>query len=177
MNLFDMNSDNITINIDGKDIEMKPAICYDKVYDKWLVSECGKVWSVKKNKFLTGQKVYNFNLNSKRVSHIQYDITLKEADWWGDNSCSLHHTGYYWGRKISGHKMIMDTWKSLYDNPPEGIVWEEWEIVRDLPSIFNHVSKTVVIDHIDDDPTNNNLDNLRRVTFWDNNHSRKAKGI
>jgi hypothetical protein len=38
---------NITMNIDGKDIEMKPTICFDKVYDKWVVSKCGKVWSVK----------------------------------------------------------------------------------------------------------------------------------
>ena len=52
MNLFDMNSDNTIMNIDGKDIEMKPAICFGKVYDKWLVSKCGKVWSFKKNRLL-----------------------------------------------------------------------------------------------------------------------------
>tara|TARA_B110000211_G_scaffold3597_1_gene4221 strand:- start:354 stop:575 length:222 start_codon:yes stop_codon:yes gene_type:complete len=73
--------------------------------------------------------------------------------------------------------MVMDTWLPLYDNPPEGIVWEEWEKVRDLPSVYNLISKSVVIDHIDDDPTNNRLDNLRRVTNWDNNKTRKLKGI
>ena len=72
----------------------------------------------------------------------------------------------------------MDTWKPLYDNPPENIIWEEWEKVRDdLPNVYDHISKTVVIDHIDDDPMNNHLDNLRRTTSWDNNHHRKAKGI
>ena len=35
MNLFDMNSDVITMNIDGKDIEMRHPICYGKEYDKW----------------------------------------------------------------------------------------------------------------------------------------------
>ena len=54
MNLFDMNSDKITMNIDGKDMEMKPAICFGKVYDKWLVSKCGKVWSMPRNKLLQG---------------------------------------------------------------------------------------------------------------------------
>ena len=80
-------------------------------------------------------------------------------------------------RNIKMHKVIMDTWKPLYDNPPEGIVWEEWEIARDLPTVYDHISKTVVIDHIDDDPTNNHLDNLRRTNSWDNNFARKARGI
>ena len=71
----------------------------------------------------------------------------------------------------------MDTWAPLYDNPPEGIVWEEWEIVRDLPTVYNYISKCGSIDHIDDDPTNNHLDNLRRVNDWDNQKTRKAKGI
>ena len=53
MNLFDMNNDNTIMNIDGKDIEMKPAICYGKVIDKWVVSKCGKVWSVKFKRLLT----------------------------------------------------------------------------------------------------------------------------
>ena len=176
MNLYDVNSDNITMNIDGKDIEMKPAICFGKVYDKWLVGECGEVWSVGKKRLMTGQKTYSFNKNSKKLNRIDYSI-MTEPDWWGDGSGSPHHMGYQWRRPITGHKMIMDTWAPLYDNPPVGISWEEWEIVRDLPSVYNHISKTVCIDHIDDDPTNNHLDNLRRVTIWDNNHSRKSKGI
>ena len=80
-------------------------------------------------------------------------------------------------RNIGLHKIVMDPWAPLYDNSPEGLVWEEWEKVRDLPTVYNYISKTVVIDHIDDDPTNNHIDNLRRVTQWDNNHTRKKKGI
>jgi hypothetical protein len=177
MNLYDMNSDNTIINIYGKDMEMQHPICFGKVYDKWLVSECGKVWSVKKNKLIEGHMVYSYNKNSKAISKIDYSI-MTEPDWWGDGSGLPHHAGYQWRRPITGHKMVMDTWAPLYDNPPMGITWEEWEIVRrDLPSVYNHISKTICIDHIDDDPTNNHLDNLRRVTIWDNNHSRKAKGI
>ena len=53
MNLFDLNNDIITMNIDGKDMEMRHPICYGKQYDKWLVSECGKVWSIKNKKVLS----------------------------------------------------------------------------------------------------------------------------
>ena len=189
MDLFELNSDNITMNIDGKDIEMKPAICFGKVYDKWLVSECGKVWSIARNKILTGHIVKeNYSLYSgviakekNRIRGVDLKIMLQEENWWGDGSSSeasgrIRGRGW-WCRQIKYHKVVMDTWAPLYDNPPEGIVWEEWEIVRDLPSVYNHISKTVCIDHIDDDPTNNGLDNLRRVTQWDNNYSRKKNGI
>jgi hypothetical protein len=176
MNLYNMNSDNTTMNINGIDIEMKPAICYGKKYDRWLVSECGKVWSVGKKRLMKGHKTYSYNKKDTKLSSIQYSI-MTEPDWWGDGSGLPHHITNQWKRQITCHTMIIDTWAPLYDNPPVGIVWEEWEIVRKLPSVYNHISKTVCIDHIDDDPTNNNLNNLRRVTQWDNNHVRKAKGI
>ena len=177
MNLIDMNANDITMCIEGKDIEMKYPICFGKVHDKWLVSRCGKVWSLKWNKLLTGAKSYQYNKNSKVMRGIDYTIVIDEENWWGDGSGIKHHAGYRWKRLIRAHKMVMDTWAPLYDNPPEGVVWEEWEIVRKLPSVYNHISKTVVIDHIDDNPANNHIDNLRRVTSWDNQPTRKARGI
>ena len=185
MNLIDMNANDITMCIDGKDMEMKYPICYGKVYDSWLVSKCGKVWSLKRNKLLTGGKrrSYAYSKNCFTKRGVLYTITTKK-DWWEDGSgfgFSLivdksGNSKVYYQRHITAHKMVMDTWAPLYDNPPEGMVWEEWEIARDLPSVYNHISKTVVIDHIDDDPMNNHIDNLRRVTSWDNQSSRKAKG-
>jgi hypothetical protein len=173
MNLYNLNSDKITMNIDGKDIEMKPAICFGKKYDKWLVSKCGKIWSISLNKPIKGYK----SLENGLVRFIQYSMCLHEDNWWGDGSSSLHANGRYFSRKIKAHMMVIDTWAPLYDNPPEGISWEEWEIVRDLPTVYNHISKTGSIDHIDDNPANNHLDNLRRVNDWDNQVTRKAKGI
>ena len=188
MNLFDLNNDNIIMNIDGKDIEMKAPICYGKEYDKWLVSKRGKVWSLSKNRILPGNKKWakRGEDGERRLMGLSHIMYFREEDWWGDGSSrqdvtkkcdgSLKNSDRYL-RDISAHKMVIDTWAPLYDNPPEGIIWEEWEIVRDLPSVYNLISKSVVIDHIDDDPTNNHLDNLRRVSQWDNQASRKAKGI
>jgi len=172
MDWFDLNMNIITMNIDGKDMEMKPAICYGKVYDKWLVSPCGKVWSLRYNRILAGCKSSAFNKNGRRtIKNIVYSMYLNEEDWWEDGS-TLKITnggGIYWQRLIRGHKMIMDTWKPLYDNPPVGVSWEDWKIARDLPTIYDTISKSLAIDHIDDDPTNNHVDNLERVTQWDNN--------
>jgi hypothetical protein len=178
MNVFDLNNDEIIMNIDGKDIEMKYPICYGKVYDKWLVSKCGKVWSLSVHRILPGHKSTQQNKNNRTtIKNLDYTIYSTSKDWWGDGSSAKGTKHKFFQRHIRGHKMIMDTWAPLYDNPPEGISWEEWEIARDLPTVYNHVSKTICIDHIDDDPTNNHLDNLRRVTSWDNNFTRKAKGI
>ena len=175
MNVFGLNNDEIIMNIDGKDIEMKYPICYGKVYDKWLVSRCGKVWSLTNNRLLRGYRKLHYK-REQSLQNIDYQIIVEE-DWWGDGSGNKHCNRKHHQRHISAHKMVMDTFAPLYDNPPEGITWEEWEIARDLTSVYNHISKTVVIDHIDDDPTNNHLDNLRRVTSWDNNNIRKLKGI
>ena len=179
MNLFDMNSDNTTMNIDGKDIEMKPAICYDRVIDKWLVSKCGKIWSNAQgqNKLLSGRKHYQYLKEGKTLVNIQVNLKTPIGFWEDGSGCHHESYGKWVGREVSVHKIIMDTWAPLYDNPPEGVSWEQWEIVRELDTVYDYLKKTVCIDHVDNNPTNNHLDNLRRLNPLDNNKTRKAKGI
>ena len=178
MNLYDLNSDNIIMNIDGKDIEMKPAICYGKVYDKWLVSKCGKIWSGSRNRLITGCKNYQYSKEGKRLREISLSLATPSG-FWEDGSGYLRYDRPGTGieRKIRFHKVVIDTWAPLYDNPPEGISRKEWEIARELDTIYDYFNKSGSIDHIDDDPANNHLDNLRRVNDWDNQKTRKAKGI
>ena len=175
-----MNANDITMCIEGRDIEMKYPICFGKVHDRWLVSRCGKMWSLSKNKFIKGTPTWMRKADgTKRLVSVSTTVS-SPVGFWEDGSGRVATDQYRQRnvkRDIKIHKMVMDTWAPLYDNPPEGIVWEEWEKVRDLPTVYNHISKTIVIDHIDDDPTNNHIDNLRRVTQWDNNHTRKKKGI
>ena len=179
MNLFDLNTNTITMNIDGKDMEMRTAICYGKEIDKWLVSECGKVWSTARgqNKFLSGKKNYSFTKEGKHMNGIQ--LTLKTpVGFWEDGSGYTHESYRGWLRRdIAVHKIVMDTLAPLYDNPPVGVSWETWEKIRDYPDNLTFYSESVVIDHIDNDPTNNRLDNLKRTTNMKNNSHRKAKGI
>jgi hypothetical protein len=177
MNIFDLNTNNITMNIDGKDIEMKHPICYGKKYDKWLVSRCGKVWSLPKNKLIQGHITTSIIDGKKYIKCIDYQPTYKEEDWWGDGSGRKTNGRNHFQRHIAAHKMIIDTWAPLWDNPPKGTLWEQWVIVRELDTIYDYFTKSGAIDHIDNDPTNNHLDNLQRVNDWDNNPDRKAKGI
>lgn len=71
------------------------------------------------------------------------------------------------------HQLVMWAFKPIDEYPPEELkdnwnqVPEEWrQWVRD----------TVWIDHIDDNPFNNHVDNLRYVKPKDNNRQRKHHG-
>ena len=71
------------------------------------------------------------------------------------------------------HQLVMWAFKPIDEYPPEELkdnwnqVSEEWrQWVRD----------TVWIDHIDDNPFNNHVDNLRYVKPKDNNRQRKHHG-
>jgi hypothetical protein len=176
MNLYDLSSGNTIINIDGIDIEMKHPICFGKEYDKWLVSKCGKVWSMTYNRLLHGHKKTAILNGKKYLQGIDYQV-VTEKDWWGDGSGCKNWARKAYQRHIPAHKMIIDTWAPLWDNPPKEVSWEQWEIVRELDTVYDYFNKSGSIDHIDDNPANNHVDNLRRVNDWDNNYTRKAKGI
>ena len=164
------------MNIDGKDIEMKPAICFDKEYDKWLVSRCGVVWSIRFNRHIKGAPTFIRRKDgSKNITAMKTFMSVPKGFW--EDGSGLPQKGNTTRRNIKLHKIVMDTWAPLYDNPPVGMSWETWELLRDRSDAFDWISKSAVIDHIDDDPTNNCLDNLRRVNHWDNQSTRKAKGI
>ena len=101
MNLYDLNSDIITMNIYGKDIEMKPAICFGKEYDKWLVSKCGKVWSLTNNRLLRGYRKPHYK-RGKILQNIDYQIIV-EGDWWGDGSGNKYCDRKHHQRHIPAH--------------------------------------------------------------------------
>ena len=174
-----MNNDNTIMNIDGKDIEFKPAVCYGWTHDKWFVSRCGKLWSLSIKKELKPSIKYSYSkwaVGGRKISRSNLTISTP-PNFWPDGSGRPHSTKNHWVRDITVHKIVMDTWKPLYDNPPLGVSGEFWKIGRDYPDNLRWYSESVAIDHIDDNPLNNDIDNLRRVSQWDNNPFRKKNGI
>jgi|10_taG_2_1085330.scaffolds.fasta_scaffold43656_2 hypothetical protein len=70
-------------------------------------------------------------------------------------------------RTMSIHKLVANTHMSVDDFPPERIV----DVYDTLPeSVKQWIRETVVINHIDHDPTNNDISNLEYVTPRENCH-------
>jgi|TARA_Y100000296_G_C5114068_1_gene226746 hypothetical protein len=70
-------------------------------------------------------------------------------------------------RTMSIHKLVANTHMSVDDFPPERLV----DVYDTLPeSVKQWIRETVVINHIDHDPTNNDISNLEYVTPRENCH-------
>ena len=70
-------------------------------------------------------------------------------------------------RTMSIHKLVANTHMSVDDFPPERIS----DCYHSLPeSVKQWIRETVVINHIDHDPTNNDISNLEYVTPRENCH-------
>ena len=70
-------------------------------------------------------------------------------------------------RTMAIHKLLANTHMSVDDFPPERIAG----VYADLPEeVKQWIRETVVINHIDHDPTNNDISNLEYVTPRENCH-------
>ena len=74
---------------------------------------------------------------------------------------------------VAVHQLVMWAFKPIDQYPPE-IVKNDWDTAPE--SFKQWVRDTVYIDHIDDNPFNNHVDNLRYVRPIDNNRERKHHG-
>ena len=73
-------------------------------------------------------------------------------------------------KTIPVHRLVMETFRPIDDYPPDELkdVWD------DTPEVMKQwVRKTALIDHIDNDPSNNHIKNLRWSDTLNNSNFRK----
>jgi hypothetical protein len=106
---------------------------------------------------------------SKRLRAMSVTLSIPK------NYYNYDHRGR--GKKSSSaisidiHRIVMETYKSIDKNPPE-MVAECWEQIPEPAKEW--IRRTAYVDHIDNDPTNNNVDNLRWVMPIENEPNRKV---
>lgn len=149
----------------------KPVIRFGVTIPNYYCNEEGKVYSKKRNIILKPTIKHD---RSGRVSNLKYDLDVDENlfDDYEYRKKSNAINGSRVTITISAHRIIAETWKPIDKNPPESIAltWNE------VPEEWRQwVKDTAYIDHIDNDPTNNHISNLRWVTPKENScHRKKA---
>lgn len=135
----------------------KPVMRNKKEIPNYWVSNLGRVKSLKK--FLKCRnEVYEQRGNRQTVhicipnSHLEgYSYSNK-----GKNKTSL---------TVQVHRLVIETFKPIDQYPP--IPKQEWDSTPE--SARQIIRECCLVDHIDDNPFNNHVDNLRWVTPKENN--------
>lgn len=157
------------------EVEWKPLVRFQKVVPGYYVSYDGRAYSAKTGTLMTPVK----NIRRRRTddADIIKEISFKcyiSKDLFDDYEYAKHQgreTNKVYVR-VPYHRAVMETWKPIDEFPPDSLkgCWDT------LPEAAKQwVRDTAIIDHIDGDPTNNHVDNLRWCTPKENQPHRKEQ--
>ena len=167
----------------GED-EYKPVVYRKRIIPDYYVSKSGKIISMRDKrkafKFITLRNRMSTNADgSKRISAMIFDVSVPK-NFFDDYSYREHTKA----SKLNPHELITlavhvvvaEVWLPFDDNLPYDMPASLKKIWKKLSSESREYIKSgIVIDHIDDDPTNNHAHNLQRCcTRNNNNYVKKA---
>ena len=156
------------INLFGE-LEFKPLKKYGIIIPNYYISKEGKVYSSKTNKLMKPGKIHSKRHGRLEAHYAQIQIPkglFKDYEYYGNSKHTCKMT-------ISFHRCVMEVWKPIDENPP--IPKEDWEKTPETAKQF--IRDSAIVDHIDDDPSNNHVDNLRWLTPKENSCYRKIVDI
>lgn len=158
------------INLLGNE-EFKPLVKNGTVIPNYYISEDGRIANIRTNKLLKVRNIY-----SKRSSRLEAQfLSLTVPNTLFDDYQYSQKNKNTVAFSVSVHRAVMETWRPIDKYPPTSLK-DSW---NDVPEEWRQwVRDTALVDHIDDDPTNNHVNNLRWVTPRENSHYiKKQKGV
>ena len=164
------------INVFGEE-EFKLIVQRGKTIPNYAISKKGEILSIRANKLKKATVRTRLKANGK--GHYVMDVSTSipvPKDLFEDYQYRVY------GNKLTNkstvefplrvHKAVMETWKPIDKYPPDQLKGD-WD---KAPESFKQwVRETAYVDHIDDNPTNNHVDNLRWVTPRQNANYVKAQ--
>lgn len=159
-----------SISLDGE--QWKPTEKWGKTIPDYLVSNYGRVFSLKRNKLL---KLQN-NVHKERGNATTVGLSIPK-DWSQDYQYANNTL------VCQVHQLVADAFMPIDDCPPEELSDAWYEVITDdmigqprIPEPWKKwVRDTVIIDHLNDNPFDNKLGNFRYTTPIENNTHRKKK--
>ena len=151
------------ITVFGEEI-MKPVRKHGFIIPKYFVTKDAKIYSEKTKRYLTDCSTNKKSIYKKISLNIPIGHFGEDSyPYYEDNNTSYRQS-------FDLHRVVMEAWKPIDEYPPESLK-DTW---NDVPEAWRQwVRDTAWIDHIDSNPCNNHLHNLRWVTPKENNYYRK----
>lgn len=138
-----------------------PLKRFGKVIPDYMISDQGRVRKVSTNEIL---KPYTTGQPDKGWAALCVGITIPRTDFFGEEY-------NYSSRKITVriHKLVMESFRPIDEYPP--IPKSDWEAAPESARQF--IRESVLVDHINNDPLDNRLENLRWISALQNSGVRK----
>ena len=150
----------------------KPAVKFGVVIPNYFVSNMGRVKKVE-NETEKMVKVWERPVGDGKGTGRGAESGIKARI--PENL--FVHNGTAGGRMVTKrftvHRLVMETFMPIDENPP--IPMKDWQTLPE--SAKRIIRQCCIVDHIDDNPFNNRIDNLRWVTPLENNASIKRRMI
>lgn len=152
--------------------DFKPVIRYGKELPGYYCNKLGQIFSVKRNKFLAPKPKWSARLKEEgnRFRCYSYILSIPKG-LFEDYDHRARGKSHAPAISVDAHRAVMETWRPIDQYPPE-MVAECWNEIPEPAKEW--IRRTAYVDHIDDDPANNNVDNLRWVMPIENQSFRKA---
>lgn len=152
--------------------DFRPVIRYLKELPEYYCNRKADVFSTKTGKFLKPKLKWSARLREagRRLRCYSYILSIPTG-LFEDYDHRARGKKHSPAISIDAHRIVAETWKPIDEYPPEMIA-ECWNEIPEPAKEW--IRRTAYVDHIDDNPANNHVDNLRWVMPIENQSFRKA---